>query len=232
MYAYRFHANDRHMFLLGAAVALALLGFFAGSAAADNWYGTQTWPVGATSPYPAGMETQSPLDFPTAKAKILKGFNAQPHGINVKMEWGYRYDDEHWLSADIMRVTGNEGNKYVLQMGYDEAALRGHEAEWAASGEQTIYVDDLVCHWLTVWDYMHFLAGETVPMYNDPLYNFQGSWQAAGEPFVLGAFGVDVVENTVWAVINFDGVFVPEPGAMLLLAVGGLGVLWRRRNAL
>jgi len=51
--------------------------------------------------------------------------------------------------------------------------------------------------------------------------------------FNLGTYGVDTVNNKVWAVINHNSEFAaaPEPGSTILALSGGLALLARRRRA-
>ena len=55
-----------------------------------------------------------------------------------------------------------------------------------------------------------------------------------GSDFVLGRYGVDTVNNKVWAVINHNSDFgvsgTPEPSRALLLVVGLAGIVLRRRR--
>ncbi len=50
----------------------------------------------------------------------------------------------------------------------------------------------------------------------------------------MGSWGVNTVNDTVWAVVNYDATFsvVPEPGTLALLAAGlaAIGFAYRRRK--
>jgi hypothetical protein len=59
--------------------------------------------------------------------------------------------------------------------------------------------------------------------------NVQGAW--AGQ-LQLGTWGVDIANNTVWAVLDHNSVFaaVPEPGSFVLAGIGLVGLVWASRR--
>jgi len=71
---------------------------------------------------------------------------------------------------------------------------------------------------------------------NSGATNVQGSWaDAGGGTMALGAWGVDIANDVVWAVVNHNSEFavVPEPGTLVLFGAGLLGLVayaWRKRK--
>lgn len=67
---------------------------------------------------------------------------------------------------------------------------------------------------------------------NVGLANVQGSWEAAGSPMDLGAWGVDTTTHTVWAVIDHNSQFsvIPEPTTMGLLILGAILAAFRHHS--
>jgi len=62
---------------------------------------------------------------------------------------------------------------------------------------------------------------------------FEGAYDADTD-FVLGYYGIDVANGTVWAVLNHNSDFavIPEPGTWALLLFGGVVLLgWRKRRS-
>lgn len=73
------------------------------------------------------------------------------------------------------------------------------------------------------------LAGAYATSFDTFVANHGGSFNAAT---MLGAYGVDTVGGSVWAVINHNSDFaaIPEPGTGMLLAVSGALLLLMRRR--
>jgi probable HAF family extracellular repeat protein len=119
-------------------------------------------------------------------------------------------------ASSIVNLSGTGSDTFVLQLTYDEAAaisLFGSEAAaylaWRDPFDNT-------------WKNAVFgNTGVSTPLAVSGAYN-------ASSDFHLGTYGVDTVNNTVWAVINHNSDFgvapVPEPSVWLLLG-GGLGGL-------
>lgn len=127
------------------------------------------------------------------------------------------------LASDAVGFSGTITNKFVLQLSYDPTA-----ANALFGGES-----GLILEWLNpasnTWD-------------NVVLGNSDGGAQQqhilgaydAGVDFVLGDYGVDTTNHTVWAVIDHNSVFavgdVPEPGTCALVLLGLGAVLFRSRR--
>ena len=154
--------------------------------------------------------------------------------------------DSYGMVGDIVDVSGVVG-AHVLESEYDDASLiyeqPGFDEELYAS------TDRIYLGWLedeahksggALADYIewvHATDGNTPVGTETVIENYQGSYDdfvaeytdftAAG---YLGSYGVDIVDNTVWAVINHNSQFgaVPEPASVLLLSLG-LPILCGRR---
>lgn len=170
--------------------------------------------------------------------------NLEDHAISFDIMWRDRNALEQWLCADILTITGLTGSKIALEMDYDENVYNPPmDQVWALTGEETIYVltgnPAYAGGWQSLWSVNN--ASGVFPMPANPwpsngVWNFQGTFAEAYAAYgsgatVLGAFGVDPDVNMVWAVINQDGSYAPEPGTMLILAAGAAAILRRRRSA-
>jgi len=157
-------------------------------------------------------------------------------GGTVHMNWTPRSPGKEArdLASDILHLTGiAPGNVFVLQMTYDQATLWANY-ELGSEAEEEAYAAAGLLHLLR---YDEGLA-EWVHAGNEAFAPFLGSWDASLLPdgddagtMVLGEWGVDTDANVVWAVTDHNSDFsTPEPGTMVLLAMGGIGILIRRRR--
>jgi MYXO-CTERM domain-containing protein len=128
------------------------------------------------------------------------------------------------FASDVVTLTGTEGDVIVLQLTYDEAlasSLFGKEANSVLS-----WLDPSDGEWKNAVDGNTGGTSTFVAGAYDPMTDFH-----------LGYYGVDVANNTVWAVINHNSQFavtaVPEPssaGVAIGLGVLGLALTRRRRH--
>jgi len=143
-------------------------------------------------------------------------------GLNRDVVVTMSTGDPDLLASDVVTLTGTEGDVIVLQLTYDEAlasSLFGDEANSVLS-----WLDPSDGDWKNAVDGNSggtptFIAGAYDPMTD----------------FHLGYYGVDVANNTVWAVINHNSQFavtaVPEPSsAGVAIGLGVLGLALTRRR--
>ena len=123
------------------------------------------------------------------------------------------------LASDVLSLTGIDGDLFVLMMSYNPASLPAPEASLAAAGLLLLTVEDPnpTPHWVNAIDLNH---GPNVGA-----ANVQGAWSGQ---LALGTWGVDIVANNVWAVLdhnsNFSASFftpVPESASWM----GGVPLL-------
>jgi hypothetical protein len=136
------------------------------------------------------------------------------------------------LISDVANVSLNNisaGSKYVIQMSYDPANLGG------ATESSAFLADRLYLVRMTP-------GLDGVNGSNDDVWSKVGTGlpQASrirayqfSDFATLGAYGVDTINHTVWAVIpgSMQGQFavVPEPASLGILAMGALALLRRKR---
>jgi hypothetical protein len=173
-------------------------------------------------------------------ARLLGGGNTTGLDLGASMAWRTRAGDEAALVSDVVRLAGmanggpgpfpdehGQTDVFVLQLNYGELLLPGDERDLASKGLLQIgWLDPADGRWKNA------IAGDFGP--NVGQQNVQDKWTGQLE---LGAWGVDIERNTVWAVLNHNSdlavVVVPEPPALALLAasaVCGLAFAWRKRR--
>jgi hypothetical protein len=188
-------------------------------------------------------------------ATILWGTNLTGSDTGVSMAWRTRLNaasvpnEQSFLISDVLRLTGMNNSlaspqtdKFVLQMKYSEAELLIHlaggrtEADVAAAG--LLYLE--------TWDPTLGTSGMwanaiSTNINNDPTapHGVLGAFDPGiSNDLKLGAWGVDVNNDVVWAVLDHNGDFAvaPEPATMAFLMFGGMamagaGIARRRRGS-
>jgi hypothetical protein len=124
------------------------------------------------------------------------------------------------LISDIANFASTGTDTFVLQLSYNPASLGA-----------TANVNSLFLAWLNpatnTWQNAVLgNTGKSVPQQIIGAYN-------PATDFVLGDYGIDSVDDRVWAVIDHNSEFavsVPEPGTWALLGLGALALAFRCRG--
>ena len=167
-------------------------------------------------------------------ADILAGDSTGSHTLSMRWRERNVADMAQLLASDVLNLSGmsNGGSTdtFVLQMKYDPNELSGglaNESALAAGGA-------IHLAWLDSSTWKNAILGNVGA--NSGATNVQGSWaDAGGGTMALGAWGVDIANDVVWAVVNHNSEFavVPEPGTLVLFGAGLLGLVayaWRKRK--
>lgn len=166
-----------------------------------------------TSPYGHG-----------SKASILGGTASANRTLNVAFAGQFA---NFTAASDVVDISGNGGDKYVLQLSYDPStavSLFGSEANAVLLWQDP-----------TSGVFKNAIMGNSDAGAQHQA--FTGAYNPATE-FALGNYGVDTVNHVVWAVVDHGNDFavgapqtVPEPGTWVTL-LSGVGMLaaWRRRR--
>lgn len=230
-------------FLLLAAAALAWAGGPGGAAAATTTVTLKPWKA-AQDNKTVVVESTGELGQSNNPRLTASFRNLEDHKIEFQIEWRDRNSLEQWLCSDVLTISGLNGHKVALEMTYDENVYNPvKDYIWSQTGEECIRI--LTGNgpaekggWEAIWAVNSRTGVFPMPQNAWPsngLWNFQGTWAEAyaqyGEAaFTLGAFGVDDTEDAVWAVINRDGTYAPEPTSMFLLLAVAIPVIRSRRN--
>ena len=156
--------------------------------------------------------------------------------------------DSYGMGSDIVEITGMVG-PYVMESEYHESSLiytnEGYSEELFAED------DWLYLGWLEdeahksggalpdQIEWVHATEGNSGVGTVAVIENYQGSYDDFVGEYTdftaegyLGSYGVDIVSNTVWGVLDHNSQFsaVPEPATLGLLALAGLALISRRKR--
>jgi len=184
---------------------------------------------------------------PSLRQLIRDGVNPGDDGI--ALAW-----DAYNVVSDVLRLDGVVG-VYALEMTYDETKLLWHFSPdpdpWAGTLEEHLdSLDKIYLGWFETDDIHGLLGGydewtnavdgnsdigsNAVTAYKGGYAQFAAEYDVAEDGLYtyLGSWGTDIDTNTVWAVLDHISQLsaIPEPTSVLLLGLGGLGILLRRRR--
>ncbi len=153
-------------------------------------------------------------------------------------------DQTPCLISDVLQLSGmvntggalGQADPYVLEMTYDPSLI--------------VYMPGITENLLASggWMYVAWLdpngGGTGIPLWRNAVSgNYGGTSRgpvlgdfadlgSTGLADDLGRWGINTTDNTVWAVVDYDGQFgvVPEPATLTLITMGGLALMKRRKR--
>jgi hypothetical protein len=176
---------------------------------------------GITGISPSGVGTLASLLDGTASLlrPVQMDFNVGPGAANQF------FAQSGTVRSDVLTLQGTAGDKFVLQLSYDD------------TGMSLAQENALLLMWYnpTSMTFVPAVEGNLgVSEVSPGVVAKLGAYNRSTD-FLLGNFGVDTENNTVWAVIDHNSDFAivetPEPTSAILAICGALPLLARRRRA-
>ncbi len=165
-----------------------------------------------------------------------------PH---VHMQWPPLAYDAYNVVSDVVEISGMQG-PYVLENTYDDTELFYEHPEyqseafyasldriylgWFEPGPGGTLPDQ--AEWTNAVEGNSTVGSLRVVNYQGSFDNFVASHGDFNFTDYLGSYGVDIDNNTVWAVLDHNSEFatVPEPSGLALLGFASLAGLRRARR--
>jgi len=123
-------------------------------------------------------------------------------------------NDTPLRASNVLSLSGNAGQKFVLQMSYNPADIQAGAKPFLGWYDAGLGL------------YVNAVYGNSTPGAIDSTGEMTGSWSMNGSPLTLGDFGFDSSTDTVWAVVDHNSEFavIPEPSTYAMI-FGGIAML-------